>query len=483
MGDWLKDTASSILNTIKNAYDEGLKPLLPEKVQSFVSTVGHGVKDAVKGVVHAVEAVSHEIKDKLKPIVAPILKVIGKIIPDIGPFKFSLKHKSKKFTFRFGQDKFWVRLVLTDIESKGSVDWGIHEIKDGGKDHNDDRKKAYVKANQISMNIGGPRLQIGTTLHLGTNDTGSWRKHLENSKEIPIVEMTPLGFNVPGLATLGPKFGVAAKFTFGTVEASGEFYFPFNMSIPEDAIIAIDLSGNQDDIVHVESWIPTFEKTGDWALTGRLSTDITARVQFRANFADVELFGWKAAKAEVAIGPYITERFAAIVSTHEGCNEETTPNKLFSLSMTTVAGIDIRPEISFGDGGWKAFEAMWSVSTTCTYHTPPHLSLSFDVITNRYSQPLEKQLYNLCYQFGPENWGDSHIEPNPQITAHGTETYSAKDFPNPEPNPESEDESLCDRPNPKGSRKRTSIECMQAVKTAGKKQEGDLIRLVDQVGL
>ncbi|KAE9976633.1 hypothetical protein EG328_002531 [Venturia inaequalis] len=452
--DKTKDAIGGVWDYGKDKYHEHIKPHLPKPAQEAISKVGHVIEDGAKAGFEAVETIYQKVKDRLKPITAPILKVIGKIIPDIGPFKFSLKFKSERQTFTVGPPQLWFRLVFLKVESKGSVDWGIHEIKDGGKNHKEERKKAYIKANKISLDVGSPRLQIGTTLGKKNTTNPGWSKNWEQSKEFPIVEMAPLGFNIPGLASLGPKFGVVAKFSLGTVEASGEFFFPFNVSIPEDAILAVDLSGKKDDIVHVESWMPKFQKTGDWALTGRLSTDITARLQFRVDFASVELFGWKAAKAEVAIGPYITERFAAIVSTHEGCKKENTPNKLFSLSMTTLVGIDVRPEISFGDGAWKDFGAVWS--------------------------PIEKQFFEHCYQFGPDNLGKGHIKPQPNTTADGKETYSAKDFDNPEPNRDSEDEFLCNNPDPRRSGGRTSIKCITAVQKPGTKQEGEIVRLANK---
>ncbi|TLD36568.1 hypothetical protein E2P81_ATG02350 [Venturia nashicola] len=360
----VKDKAKEALEGVKEKAEEVKKEVLDRLPDKVSDILGKGV-EILKPII---DEAGHLIKFTVKTAAGKVLKLGGKLVPDIATQHQSLAFKSAKFTFRLGSAKMFIRLIINSFESQGSLDYGIHSVNDK---NGEGAKKAYVKANKINMKANA-RLQIGTTFG---NDSSA-----RIFQKFPIIpEVSASDLVVPGIANIGPTFGAFFKIGMGSVEATGEIYLPLKASIPEDAVIELDLSGNTDDIVHYESWVPDLELNGDAALTFRLCTDITAKIhmtldlQIGLKIVDVSAF-----KVGVAIGPYITERFEAIASTSEGCNKDDTPNKIFSLTATTVAGIEMRPVLKVLEK--SVMDSMWS--------------------------PWEQKLGYYCFQFGPDNLGN-----------------------------------------------------------------------------
>lgn len=292
----------------------------------------HKVTDAL-GITEEVDHLYHKVKSKFKPLAAKLLYLAGKFLPEVASHHISLSWiKINRLNMRFGPTQLWFRLVLLNFKSHGSLDWGIHVATDG-------RRKAYVSANKIWMEAQ-PTLSIGSTIGKDKDDGVFARLPI-----IPPVSTSDI--ILPGIANIGPTYEVFAKLGLGTVDFIGELYFPFNATIPEDAILELDLSGSEDDIVHVESWLPHFQFTTTPSITGRVCADIKACIHMRL---DLKIAFDKTGKADLfeagfAVGPYILERFQAAISTAHGCSKKNTPNKLFLVDVATYAGIEARAEI------------------------------------------------------------------------------------------------------------------------------------------
>jgi gas vesicle protein len=330
----IKDKVEDIVEPIKDKVEDVVEPI-KDKVEDVLEPIKDKVEDVVEPIKSAVGKVKDKVKTKLKKVGAKLAGKLGKLIGEKGPFHLDLSGiKSTRQTLKIGTDDLFTRIALNNFATHGELEFGIHAVQDKSGDRT--KLKAYIQPNKVSVSVDA-RIQIGTTFG------GSYKQEVKAVTP----PLTPI--HVPGLFSLGPELAALVRFSVGPIEATAEVVAPIKVSIEDGAKLEIDLSGGTDNIINKEgSWKPHFD-IEYVALTGRLCGDVTAKAQVRADFK-LKLFeSVDAVGFGIGIGPYVTERFEAIVSTHEGCNKKDTPNKMFSLMATTLVGLEIRPEVKVVD--------------------------------------------------------------------------------------------------------------------------------------